>query len=231
MKIGFFGDSYCADSENSLGEYSWTELIKQRYDSKHTNECVTGDTLWHAFQYLKECAVNLDFIILCVSDPTRLPNRNRIPCMPPDFETKIAEEKLKSEVKLKLFRLYNSLHTKFYDKHFYYTAQKGVLIDIDNFLKEHNKKCLVIPCFDSSMQGYVFKNAAQVNINLNQDIKIKAIKNRKYLEDGKIDHSSIANHLNKKENTVLGQAVIDFMSKDYRTGLVDFKQYFNYLDN
>ena len=91
---------------------------------------------------------------------------------------------------------------------------------LDEFLGKKDINTLIIPSFDNSMQGYVFKNAGQANLNLNEDVKKRS----------KIDYNNEVNHMMEKENRVLTKAVIDYFKNNKQNGIIDFKKYFKYLD-
>ena len=102
------------------------------------------------------------------------------------------------------------------------------LAKIDELIKLHNKKALIIPSFDNSLQGYKFNNATVVNLNLNQDVKNRSLEKNNLL---KVDNLDRVNHMFKKENTVLAQAVADYILNQDSSNEINFKKYFKYLDN
>ena len=217
MKIGYFGDSYCAANQREHIDYAWTELVAKELGCEIHNECIYGDTLFHAYKYLEECEVDLDYLVFCISDPIRLPNQFRIPTINPRFNKKIAESRIKN---VREFETYIELHTVYAPNEFIQLAQKGILLSLDEFLGKKDINTLIIPSFDNSMQGYVFKNAGQANFNLNEDVKNRTT----------LDYENEVNHMMEKENKVLAKAVTDYFKNNKQNGIIDFKKYFKYLD-
>lgn len=230
MKLGFFGDSYCADIPkgdiHDTHAFSWPYTVVKTLKAEITNECISGDTFWHTYQYLTESIEMYDILIICVSDPIRVPNHYRIPTITTAFNSEVAKKRMGEELTSE-FEEYLTLHTKFQSREFRYAAQIGVLHKLDELIGKHKKKTLILPSFENSLQGYSFKNASVANINLNEDVKKKvSIKPELYSNN----YPKIANHLQPKENDVLAEAVVDFINNDYKLEF-DLKKYFNYLYN
>ena len=217
MKIGYFGDSYCAANEREHIDFAWTELVAKELGCEIHNECIHGDTLFHAYKYLEECEVDLDYLVFCISDPIRLPNQFRVPTLNHGFNKKIAASRIKN---LKEYQTFINLHKLYTPKDYTRLAQKGILFTLDEFFGKKDINTLIIPSFDNSMQGYVFKNAGQANLNLNEDVKKRS----------KLDYKNDVNHMMEKENRVLAKAVIDYFKNNKQNGIIDFKKYFKYLD-
>ena len=133
-----------------------------------------------------------------------------------------------NEKDLSNFVNYLKLKTQFEPREFKYVAQIGVLTKIDELLGIHKKKSLILPSFKNSLQGYKFKNSSQINISLNEDIKVRMLKKNNLL---KVKNLDIVNHFFKKENDVLGKAVADFILSDSNEKVINFKKYFEYLDS
>lgn len=238
MKIGFFGDSYCAEPIRSKDlhsrkyDFSWPYQLRKMLNAEITNQCVSGDTLWHAYLYLEESIEDFDILIICVSDPIRLPNFYRIPTVPPNFETRIAAERLKGVTikgkgSVDEYEQYVLLHAKYKGAGIEYATQIGVLHKLDELIGKHNKKTIILPCFENSLQGYTFKNASVANINLNEDVKKKVKRPIPLYNDGS---KILANHLHVKENEVLAKATFDFINNnDYKLEF-NLKKYFEYLE-
>lgn len=230
MKIGYFGDSYCASiPKNDIHQtyaFSWPYTVAKLLKAEIGNECISGDTLWHTYKYLEESIDKYDIIIICVSDPIRVPNHYRVPTIVKDFNTELAKKRMGPDLTQK-YSDFLSLSQIFTSIEYKYAAQIGVLYKLDKLIGEYKKKCLILPSFENSLQGYSFKNASVANINLNEDIK-KRVSRKPELYS--TNYPKVANHLQIKENNVLAEAVVDFINNDYKLEF-DLKKYFEYLDN
>jgi len=238
MKIGFFGDSYCAgtpeydihgcDDNGDFSLTSWPSITTQLVNGSMCCHCISGDTLWHTYQYLTENIENYDIIIICISDPVRPPNKYRIPTINNELFDKVKAEKVLNQEEIKGYINYLKLQGKYEAKEYKYAAQIGILFKLDELLGQHGKKSLILPSFENSLQGYKFQNTPCININLNDDIKVRSLSKNNLLKVKDLDR---VNHLFKKENEVLGKAVADFILNNNVEKIIDFKKYFEYLDN
>jgi len=238
MKIGYFGDSYCAgtpeydtygyDANGDFSLTSWPSITTQLVNGSMTSHCISGDTLWHTYQYLSENIQNYDIIIICVSDPVRPPNKYRIPTITNELFDKVKAEKLLDKEEYQGFINYLHLKGKYEAKEYKFAAQIGALFKLDELLGQHDKKSLILPSFENSLQGYIFQNASCININLNDDIKVRMLSKNNLLKVKDLDR---VNHFFKKENEVLGKAVADFILNNNVEKIINFKKYFEYLDN
>ena len=238
MKIGYFGDSYCAgtsehdihghDDNGNLSLLSWPAIATKLVNGSMTGLCQSGDTLWHTYEYLCENIQDFDIIIICVSDPIRPPNKHRIPAIDSKSFEKEKAKTFLNEKDFSNFVNYLEFKTQFEPREYKYVAQIGVLTKIDELLGIHKKKSLILPSFENSLQGYKFKNSSQINISLNEDIKVRMLKKNNLL---KVKNLDIVNHFFKKENDVLGKAVADFILSDSNEKVINFKKYFEYLDS
>jgi len=231
MKLGFFGDSYCAtmpkyDIHDTHG-FSWPYTVAKLTKAELSNECISGDTLWHAYQYLKESIEKYDIIVICVSDPIRVPNHYRIPTITVQYDEVIAERRMGSELASE-YSKYLNLHHKFADKEFTKAAQIGVLYKLDKLIGEYKKKTLILPSFENSLQGYSFKNVSVANINLNEEVKKRVTRKPELYHT---NYPKVANHLQPKENNVLAEAVVDFIKQEDTEPTFNLRKYFEYLDN
>ncbi len=230
MKVGFFGDSYCASSpmndEEKTYHYSWPWTVAKLLKIEADNHCISGDTLWHTYLYLKESIENYDIVVICISDPLRQPNHYRIPTINTTFDDEVSMKRLNSD-QIKEYTQYIKLHQVYRPQGYNLVAQIGVLTKLDELIGKHSTKALILPSFENSLQGYIFKNASVANINLNEGIKNK-VKNKIPINKG--GYPVIANHLQEKENNVLAKAVVDFINNDYKLEF-NLKKYFNYLYN
>lgn len=226
MKIGFFGDSYCELPTRNC-DLAWPNKVGKLLNADTTNECISGDCLWHTFLYLEESIKNFDVVIICVSDPIRSPNHYRVPTIGPNFDEVIANKRMNKE-EIEKYREYTKLQDRFKGVGYEYAAQIGVLYKIDELIGKHNKKAIILPSFENSLQGYTFKNASVANINLNEGVKNKVKRPISFNNDGS---SIIINHLQEKENQVLAKEISDFINNnDYKLEF-NLKKHFNYLYN
>jgi hypothetical protein len=237
MKIGYFGDSYCAgtpeydtygyDDNGDFSLTSWPSITAQLVNGSMTSHCISGDTLWHTYEYLCNSIKDYDVVIICVSDPIRTPNKYKIPTIGKQFDKVLASTSIKEE-EIKQYAQYLDLKYYFEPKEYKYAAQIGVLYKLDELLGQHDKKSLILPSFENSLQGYKFQNASCININLNDDIKVRMLSKSNLLKVKDLDR---VNHFFKKENEVLGKAVADFILNNNVEKTINFKKYFEYLDN
>ena len=237
MKIGFFGDSFCAgtpehdiygvEDNGNYSQTSWPSIATSLVTGSMVCHCQSGDTLWHTYEYLCDSIKDYDVVIICVSDPIRTPNKYRIPTIGKQFDKVLASISIKEE-EIKQYAQYLDLKLYFEPKEYKYAAQIGVLVKIDELIKLHNKKALIIPSFDNSLQGYKFNNATVVNLNLNEDVKNRSLEKNNLL---KVDNLDRVNHMFKKENTVFAQAIADYILNQDSSKEINFKKYFKYLDN
>ena len=80
MKISFIGDSNCASVGDTPFE-SYPFIVAKHFNAKILHSGVDADNLFHAYQTFREKIEESDYVIFCVSDPNRVPNRYRIPAM------------------------------------------------------------------------------------------------------------------------------------------------------
>jgi len=219
LKVGFFGDSWCGCSTKNKQIYdiSWPNLLTKKLNAEPLYTCLPGGHLFHAYEKLENHLNEVDYAIIVVSDPYRLPSEYQIPAMSAGYDDEVAE-RLLGKRQADMFGKYVEYHYRFFSRKYSGIAQKGLLSEIDNMVKD--KKALIIPGFKLSMQGYKITNAAYTNCTLHSIKRKRFDKNK-----------TIANHLNEEENIVLANALYDFITSDYKKGEFDLKKYFKYLYN
>jgi hypothetical protein len=65
--IGFFGDSFCAGSD----ENSWTDLLAYKLNANIINRGKDGSSIWSAILDFQKCVIP-DYSIFCWTNPYRL---------------------------------------------------------------------------------------------------------------------------------------------------------------
>ena len=168
MKISFIGDSYCAGVGNEPFE-SYPFIVADYFNAEIICSGLAADTLFHSYQTFLEKVEESDYIIFCVSDFNRTPNRYRVPTVNGRIPSDMEELPLGASKKLRecwnkvygdndIFdELLISMDTysKTMDSEFHKIAQKGILREIDLLIKKLNKKCIFFKSFDDSFSGYV----------------------------------------------------------------------------
>jgi len=83
MKIAFCGDSFCRDIDNNVynnkpAPYSpYPYLVAKEFDAKILCSGQGGGSLYHSYETMMYYIDDADYIIFCITDPFRLPNRYR----------------------------------------------------------------------------------------------------------------------------------------------------------
>lgn len=226
MKISFIGDSYCAEVGNEPFE-SYPFIVANYFNAEIICSGLAADTLFHSYQTFLEKVEESDYIIFCVSDFNRTPNRYRVPTVSGRIPSNMEELPLGASKKLRecwnkvygdndIFdELLISMDTysKTMDSEFHKIAQKGILREIDLLIKKLNKKCIFFKSFDDSFGGYIPENIVWCDkslrsIKLNGNIGIS----KKDLYD--VKNFPKMNHLFESDNKKVSKLIIDIIKSD-----------------
>ena len=232
MKISFIGDSYCASVSDKPFE-SYPFIVAKHFNAKILYSGVDADNLFHAYQTFLEKIEESDYVIFCVSDPNRIPNRYRVPAVPYRGMAGIpamGSEKLPLGASPKLSKLWSTVfdgNSKIYDDlsvamvtykrnmnlKFHKIAQKGILREIDILVKKSNKKCIFFKSFDNSFCDYVPENLVWGDESLHS-IKLKEQIgwSKKDLYDEK--KFPRINHFFEPNHKKLSKLIIDIIESD-----------------
>ena len=215
MKIAFIGDSYC----EAITDGSWLFFIAKEYNANIIANGIGGRHLFHAYEVLLDVVDEADYIIFCISEPYRVPNKHGMHITPLHYGTDY--EHLKE--KLKTFhRLY---YNDFISIKWHEVSQKGLLMQIDELMLQKKKKCIWLPCFNESMQGFIPKSGPIGNEALCTILfEIGDV----VLLDGE---DTRKNHMNVRNNKNIARLITDIIdSNDFKPREINMKDYFEGLE-
>ena len=216
MKIALIGDSFCADVDQS----SWPWFVAKEYNAEIIAKGIAGRHLFHAYEVLLDVVNEADYIILCISEPYRLPNKCGMHITPLHYGTDYEHLKGKLETFHQLY--YND----FISFEWHEVAQKGLLMQIDELMLQKKKKCIWLPCFEKSMQKYVPKSGPIGNEAL--AVSLWANDPTALPDDG-IDTRK--NHMNARNNRNMAKLIIDIIRNgNFKPREIDMKDYFEGLE-
>ena len=197
MKIAFVGDSFCANDDSG----SYLEIIASHFNAEIVCRGLPGRALFHSYEGLLEVVDEADYIIFCITEPYRLPNKYGASITTISGWSDL-NNRIKSILRTATSEYYNNLISFGWHE----VAQEGLLVLIDKLMLEKKKKCIWFPCFNDSMQGFVPESGPMANRPLNY---ISASV-RKY----DIDGHRIQNHLDKPNNLKLANLIIDIINSN-----------------
>lgn len=233
MKLAFCGDSFVVDTS----DLSWPGLISKEYNAEILCRGTSGLSLFHAYERMVEHINDSDYIIFCITDPSRLSNPFKLPItinqgMDKNAFIEIRDDKRYSHSHGLLPSVFNykELQTavKYYYKMLYddshmETTHRGLLREIESVVKKYNKKCIFLKCFSESFPDYIPENVVWGNLYLYEDISMK---------ESNFDASTISkderkNHLNDKNNYNMYLFLKDIIDKDdFTSREVKMERYF-----
>ena len=220
MKLAFCGDSFVVDTS----DLSWPGLISKEYNAEILCRGTSGLSLFHAYERMVENITEADYIIFCITDPSRLSNPFKLPITINQGMDKNAFIEIKDTKKYRhshgllpsVFN-YKELQTavKYYYKMLYddshmETTHRGLLREIESVVKKYNKKCIFLKCFSESFPEYIPENVVWGNLYLYEDISMK---------ESNYDKSTASkddrkNHLNEKNNYNMYLFLKDIIDRD-----------------
>ena len=220
MKLAFCGDSFVVDTS----DLSWPGLISKEYNAEILCRGTSGLSLFHAYERMVEHINDSDYIIFCITDPSRLSNPFKLPItinqgMDKNAFIEIRDDKRYSHSHGILPSVFNykELQTavKYYYKMLYddshmETTHRGLLREIESVVKKYNKKCIFLKCFSESFPEYIPENVVWGNLYLYEDISMK---------ESNYDKSTASkddrkNHLNEKNNYNMYLFLKDIIDRD-----------------
>jgi len=239
MKIAFVGDSFCADTNlrNSSDDGSWLNLVLKEYDAEMLCKGREGIALFHVYEDLLRIIDEADYIILCITDAFRLPNRFGIAMAPiwhrnsRDFKKMVMAES-EDEKAVKAGKWYYNEIMSF---EFHQVAQKGILMQMDELLIEKKKKSIWFPCFEDelSMQSYTPKSGPIASHYLNFIVELErdpkdAPWKKQMAESGNDPRN---NHMNLRNNQNMARLIIDIIKNDnFSPHEIKMEDYFEGLE-
>ena len=220
MKIAFCGDSFVVDTTDK----SWPGLLSKEYNAEILCKGTSGLSLFHAYERMLENITDADYIIFCITDPSRLSNPFKLPItinqgMDKNAFIEIQDDKRYSHSHGILPSVFNykELQTavKYYYKMLYddshmETTHRGLLREIESVVKKYNKKCIFLKCFSESFPDYIPENVVWGNLYLYEDISMK----EPNFDSNTISKDERKNHLNDKNNYNMYLFLKDIIDKD-----------------
>jgi len=237
MKIAFIGDSFCAN----YGSGSWLDIVLKEYNAEMLCQGRGGTALFHAYEDLLGIINEADYIILCITDAFRIPNRFGIP-FDPTWLSRISWNFKKllgnpgsfliGEQHEKAVKAGKWYYNEIMSFEFHQVAQKGILMQMDELMLQKKKKCIWFPCFedDMSMQSYVPKSGPIANNHL---VDVAALPGEAYADKigGLPGHDSHLNHFNTENNRNMAQVVIDIIeTNNFSPHEIKMEDYFEVLN-
>ena len=220
MKIAFCGDSFVVDTTDT----SWPGLLSKEYNAEILCKGISGLSLYHAYERMMGNITEADYIIFCITDPSRLSNPFKLPItinqgMDKNAFIEIQDDKRYSHSHGILPSVFNykELQTavKYYYKMLYddshmETTHRGLLREIESVVKKYNKKCIFLKCFSESFPDYIPENVVWGNLYLYEDISMK----EPNFDSNTISKDERKNHLNDKNNYNMYLFLKDIIDKD-----------------
>ena len=220
MKIAFCGDSFVVDTTDK----SWPGLLSKEYNAEILCKGTSGLSLFHSYERMVEHINDSDYIIFCITDPSRLSNPFKLPItinqgMDKNAFIEIRDDKQYSHSHGILPSVFNykELQTavKYYYKMLYddshmETTHRGLLREIESVVKKNNKKCIFLQCFSESFPDYIPENVVWGNLYLYEDISMK----ESNFDSNTISKDERKNHLNDKNNYNMYLFLKDIIDKD-----------------
>ena len=220
MKIAFCGDSFVVDTTDK----SWPGLLSKEYNAEILCKGTSGLSLFHAYEKMVEHINDSDYIIFCITDPSRLSNPFKLPItinqgMDKNAFIEIQDDKRYSHSHGILPSVFNykELQTAvtyyykmLYDDSHMETTHRGLLREIESVVKKYNKKCIFLKCFSESFPDYIPENVVWGNLYLYEDISMK----EPNFDSNTISKDDRKNHLNDKNNYNMYLFLKDIIDKD-----------------
>jgi len=240
-QIAFVGDSYCADTNDG----SWLNLVLKEYDAEMVCKGRGGTALFHAYEDLLGIIDEADYIILCITDAFRIPNRFGIPIdanwlsrISWDFKKLLGNQPEEfGEHHEKAVKAGKWYYNEIMSFEFHQVAQKGILMQIDELMLQKKKKCIWLPCFHNEMcmQSYVPKSGpiannhlvdvarAEFRGNLKEFASVERL--QKEGNDGRRH-----NHFNEENNRNMARLIIDIIeTNNFSPHEIKMEDYFEVL--
>ena len=225
MKIAFVGDSFCAN-DTAFPYPSYLYLLENKMEI--ILEGRPGNPLFHSYEELLTIIDIADYIVFCVTEPSRLPNKHSFPIclgvLDNDFQLLHKEQpwsEFYSVPPSAIKRILNSA-TAYYEDiisyEFHTMAQKGILMQIDELLLQKKKKVIWFPCFNDSMQEYIPKSGPVGDMSLHS------------ISGNHPPNDKRPNHFSQQSNENMANLIINIIdSNDFTPKEIKMKDYFEIL--
>jgi hypothetical protein len=240
VKIAFVGDSFCADITR---KFCYPYIVAQELGAEIISGGLSGSHYYQSYYELvgppegtrhKMDIDEADYIILCITEPFRLPNKwgfGLTESVVLDYMSNMSKSqraedngnnKWLSELPMssrKIAAIMEDAEKYFFNimnRDFHMAAQKGLLMQTDEKLlsQVQQKKCIWFPCFPSSMQGFVPKSGPMADTPL-FDLCIK--ENPEYWL-AKDPTRRMANHFSDVDNENMAKVILDTFSNHTWSG-------------
>ena len=202
MKIAFIGDSFCAD----ITKGGWPLIVAETFNADIIAKGIGGRHCFHSYEILLEVIDEADYIIFCITEPYRVPNKHGMHITPHNYSINV-EELEHLERNLEAFhQLY---YNDFISWKWHEISQKGLLMQIDELMLQKKKKCIWLPSFDVSMQEFIPKSGpiTDVSLLLLSDNELSHLTDKQYYK--MLVYDPRHNHFNKKNNQNMANLIID----------------------
>jgi len=267
LKIAFIGDSFCgdinrffADSDpadgTSLGWQptnaflGWPEIVARHFDAEVICKGRPGMAAFYAYIDLLNVINEADYIVMCITDPARLPNRLNLPISYGATINRRNKDLLVSEL-VKYHGVFEFQAKKIaktvietaknYWEYFYYEEYDkfiyaSIVKQIDELLVNNKKKCIWFFVTTSPVQIYsgpvgscpldklhIYDLLTTGKIADTSDNSIK-----RYFREK--DNDTL-NHLNEENNKNFARSVIDTFESIAHLETIDMSLYFDNLNS
>jgi hypothetical protein len=238
MKIAFCGDSFCANADNI--NYSTYPYLLALQGADIILKGMPGNPLYHSYMSLLEVIDKADYIIFCITEPSRLANKESLPIcygsIAGEFPLTINDVPWSDYFSIpgsELIKLMQSARNYYKDVmsyEFHEMAQKGILMQIDELMLQKKKKCIWFPCFDYSMQGYIPKSGPTADTDLKRISKLE-LKWLSLQEQIDIEtEDPRPNHFDVRNNRNMAELIINIINKDdFTPKMIKMEEYFEVL--
>lgn len=191
IKIGFYGDSFCADWGNNC----WTTILCEKLNADYPISLgIQGSNCWTYFKKLKETVDQIDIAIICHTQEQRIPNKLDAPFHQytveyiNDYPDQL--EKYGKDAWIAAKQFYKYLYDEDIQKFFYYSVIK----EISELTK--NKKTIHIFGFDTDPYKEIVNGVAVIPSLLDISINEKDIDQKGMWDDQRLNH--LNDHNNKE---------------------------------
>jgi len=232
-KIAFVGDSFCAQSvrlgtNHPCEGNSYLDIVADELDADIICTGLGGSALYYAYKQIKTVIEKSDYIVICVTNPNRLYNKN----IQVDFNDGMSTTFLNwnddinegDEYKKAITLYYKML----YDEEYNLDVQAGFIQLIDNILFDYKQRCIWLPCFENSVNNYIPKSGPIARIPL-----IAISKSEFSCEEDWISFLSADardpdrnNHMSSENNKNLAYFIRDMFEQENKN--IDIEDYFHF---
>lgn len=213
MKIGFFGDSFCACPSRE-GFISWPHSTAAILNAEAAVFCKPGTHAYFGLQQLRKYIDEVDYAVFVISDPYRFPNEKGAPIMSSGFDKNVVKERY-GEIVLQNMAPALDVYYRIFSREFQELGQRGVLEEVDKVFQKHNKPGFVIPAFPESLSNYQFKYVDWTDWVLKDEFRlIDRFLNFGYNYNKITKTGFFANHFSPHGNLLLSYVIADII-KDY----------------